>query len=97
MNLYISTQSIAKFNNSFNDINFRYIVNIPKNNGFIAKHVNIKYLELIKLLELKKDDLGINYNQGNTRQLQLIQHLLLKTKDLNIIKCNVYINDQIIL
>ena len=86
-----------QYNNTFNDINFRYIVNVPKNNGLIAKRINIKYLELIKLLELKKDDLGINYNQGNTRQLQLIQHLLLKTKDLNIIKCNVYINDQIIL
>jgi ribosomal protein L14E/L6E/L27E len=84
-------------NNSINDINFRYIVNVPKNKGFIAKRVNIKYLELIKLLELKKDDLGINYNKGTSRQLQLIQHLLLKTKELNIIKCNVYINDQAIL
>ena len=86
-----------QYNNSINDINFRYIVNTPKNKGFIAKRVKIKYLELIKLLELKKDDLGINYNNGTSRQLQLIQHLLLKTKDLNIIKCNVYINDQIIL
>ena len=86
-----------QYNNSINDINFRYIVNVPKNNGFIAKRVKIKYLELINMLELKNDDLGINYNKGTSRQLQLIQHLLLKTKDLNIIKCNVYINDQIIL
>jgi hypothetical protein len=86
-----------QYNNNINDINFRYIVNIPKNNGYIAKKVNIKYLDLINMLELKKDDLGINYNKGTSRQLQLIQHLLLKTKELNIIKCNVYINDQIIL
>ena len=86
-----------QYNNSINNINFRYIVNIPKNNGYIAKKVNIKYLDLINMLELKKDDLGINYNKGTSRQLQLIQHLLLKTKDLNIIKCNVYINDEIIL
>ena len=86
-----------QYNNSINNINFRYIVNIPKNNGYIAKKVNIKYLDLINMLELKKDDLGINYNKGTSRQLQLIQHLLLKTKELNIIKCNVYINDQIIL
>ena len=86
-----------QYNNTINDINFRYIVNIPKNNGYIAKRVNIKYLELINMLELKNDDLGINYNKGTSRQLQLIQHLLLKTKDLNIIKCNVYINDQVIL
>ena len=86
-----------QYNNTINDINFRYIVNVPKNNGFIAKKINIKYLDLINMLELKKDDLGINYNKGTSRQLQLIQHLLLKTKDLNIIKCNVYINDQVIL
>jgi hypothetical protein len=86
-----------QYNNNINDINFRYIVNIPKNNGYIAKKVNIKYLDLIYMLELKKDDLGINYNKGTSRQLQLIQHLLLKNKQLNIIKCNVYINDQIIL
>ena len=86
-----------QYNNNINDINFRYIVNIPKNNGYIAKKVNIKYLDLISMLELKNDDLGINYNKGTSRQLQLIQYLLLKTKELNIIKCNVYINDQIIL
>jgi hypothetical protein len=86
-----------QYNNNINDINFRYIVNIPKNNGYIAKRVNIKYLDLVNMLELKKDDLGINYNKGTSRQLQLIQHLLLKTKELNIIKCNVYVNDQIIL
>lgn len=86
-----------QYNNNINDINFRYIVNIPKNNGYIAKKVNIKYLDLINMLELKTDDLGINYNKGTSRQLQLIQQLLLKTKELNIIKCNVYINDQIIL
>ena len=86
-----------QYNNSINDINFRYIVNVPKNNVYIAKRVKIKFLELINMLELKNDDLGINYNKGTSRQLQLIQHLLLKTKELNIIKCNVYINDQVIL
>tara|TARA_Y100000593_G_scaffold58723_1_gene109065 strand:- start:278 stop:451 length:174 start_codon:yes stop_codon:yes gene_type:complete len=55
------------------------------------------YLKLIELLELKKDDLNIDYKCGTTRQLQLIQHLLLKTKELNIIKCNVYIDNEIIL
>ena len=73
-----------QYNNSINNINFRYIVNIPKNNGYIAKKVNIKYLDLINMLELKKDDLGINYNKGTSRQLQLIQHLLLKKNELMI-------------
>ena len=81
---------------NINDIKFKYIFNVTKNNGIISKRVEIKYLDLINMLELKKDDLGYNYNQGNTRQLQLVQDLLLNTKELNIIKCNVYINDQII-
>ena len=83
-------------NNNINDIKFKYIFNVSKDNGIISKRVEIKYLDLINMLELKKDYLGYNYNQGNTRQLQLVQDLLLNTKELNIIKCNVYINDQII-
>ena len=86
-----------RYNHSLNDINYRYIVQIKKDNNIINKSVKIDYLELINLLELKKDDLNINYKEGTTRQLMLIQQLLLKNKDLNIIKCNVYINDEIIL
>ena len=86
-----------RYNNNIHDINYRYVFQSKKDNNIINKSVKISYLKLIKLLELKKDDLGYNYNLGTTRQLQLIQHLLLKTKDLNIIKCNVYIYDEIIL
>ena len=85
------------YNHSINDINYRYIVQIKKDNNIISKSIKIDYLKSINLLELKKDDLNIDYKQGTTRQLMLIQHLLLKNKDLNIIKCNVYINDEIIL
>ena len=86
-----------RYNNNINSINYRYVFQSKKDNNIINKSVKISYLKLIKLLELKKDDLNMSYNLGTTRQLQLIQHLLLKTKDLNIIKCNVYIDDQIIL
>ena len=86
-----------RYNNSINSINYRYIVQIKQDLNIINKSIKISYLKLIELLELKKDDLGYNYNLGTSRQLQLIQHLLLKTKDLNIIKCNVYINDEVIL
>ena len=86
-----------RYNNSVTDINYRYIVQIKKGNGFVSKSVKIGYLKLIELLELKKDDLNDSFLNGTTRQLQLVQNLLLKTKDLNIIKCNVYINDEIIL
>ena len=85
------------YNNSLNSVNYRYIVQIKKGNGFVSKSVKIGYLKLIQLLELKKDDLNNSFLDGTTRQLQLVQNLLLKTKDLNIIKCNVYINDEIIL
>ena len=83
--------------NDINNINFRYIVQTKKDNSIISKSVKIGYYKLIDLLELKNDDLGISYQKATTRQLQLIQHLLLKTKDLNIIKCNVYVNNQVIL
>ena len=86
-----------RYNNNIDSINYRYVFQLKKDNNIINKSVKISYLKLIKLLELKKDDLGYNYNLATTRQIQLIQHLLLKTKDLNIIKCNVYINDEIIL
>ena len=86
-----------RYNNSINSIDYRYIYQIKNDNNIINKSIKISYLKLIELLELKKDDLNMNYNLGTTRQLQLIQHLLLKTKELNIIKCNVYINDEVIL
>ena len=86
-----------RYNNNIDNINYRYILQVKKDNNIINKSVKISYLKLIQLLELKKDDLNMSYNLATTRQLQLIQHLLLKTKDLNIIKCNVYINDEIIL
>ena len=86
-----------RYNNNIDSINYRYVFQSKKDNNIINKSIKISYLKLIKLLELKKDDLNMSYNLGTTRQLQLLQHLLLKTKDLNIIKCNVYINDEIIL
>jgi len=86
-----------RYNNNINDINYRYVYQTKKDNNIINKSVKVSYLKLIELLELKKDDLNINYNLGTTRQLQLVQMLLLKTKALNIIKCNVYIDNQIIL
>ena len=86
-----------RYNNTLNSVNYRYIVQIKKDNGFVSKSVKIGYLKLIELLELKKDDLNNSFLNGTTRQLQLVQNLLLKTKDLNIIKCNVYINDEVIL
>ena len=86
-----------RYNNALNQINFRYIVQIKKENGIINQSIKMSYLKLIELLELKKDDLNMNLKNGTTRQFQLLQHLLLNTKDLNIIKCNVYIDNEIIL
>ena len=86
-----------RYNNDINSINYRYIYQIKNDNNMINKSIKVSYLKLIQILELKKDDLNISYQKATTRQLQLIQHLLLKTKALNIIKCNVYINDEVIL
>ena len=88
-----------RYNNNINDINFRYILESKKKHSVIHKSIKVSYYKMINLLELKntKDDLGISYNKCTSRQLQKIQMTLLRTKDLNIIKCNVYVNDQIIL
>ena len=76
-----------------------YILESKKKHSVIHKSIKVSYYKMINLLELKNtnDDLGISYNKCTSRQLQKIQMVLLRTKDLNIIKCNVYVNDQIIL
>ena len=88
-----------RYNNSINNINFRYILESKKKHSVIHKSIKVDYYKMLNILEFnnKCDDLGVNYNKGTTRQLQKIQMTLLRTKDLNIIKCNVYVNDQIIL
>ena len=77
------------------NINFQYYF---KENHKVKK-VKIKYYDLLNILELKnkKDKKDNYYINGHTYQLQQIQQTLLKTKDLNIFKCNVYIGDEIIL
>ena len=64
-----------------------------------VKKVVIKYYDLLNLLELrnKKDNKDNYFINGHTYQLQQIQQTLLNNKDLNIFKCNVFINDEIIL
>ena len=78
-----------------NNIVFKYY--FTKNHKVLK--CGVRYSELIKMLELndKKDDKGNSYSKGYTYQLQQIQNTLLKTKELNIIKCNVYCQGQIIL
>ena len=65
----------------------------------VVKKVVLKYYDLLNMLELrnKKDKKDNYYICGHTYQLQQMQQTLLNTKDLNIFKCNVFINDQIIL
>ena len=77
------------------NINFQYYF---KENHKVKK-VKIKYYDLLNILELKnkKDKKDNYYINGYSYQLQQIQQTLLKTKDLNIFKCNVYIDDQVIL
>ena len=83
-------------NNIFNgNVIFKYYF---KENHIVKKNV-IKYYDLLNLLELrnKKDNKDNYYINGYTYQLQQIQNTLLNNKELNIFKCNIYINDQIIL
>ena len=86
-----------RYNNNINDINFRYILESKKKHSTIHKSIKVNYYKMLNILEFnnKCDDLGVNYNKGTTRQIQYIMHLLLKCDE--VIKCNVYVNDQIIL
>lgn len=58
----------------------------------------VKYLEFLKVVDYynKVDNKGQNYNSGHTYQLLYFQNLLLNNKELNIFKCNFYLNDEII-
>ena len=54
---------------------------------------------MLELLEMtnKKDNKNQLYSKGYTYQLQWMQNFLLNNKDLQICKCNIYLDDQIIL
>ena len=83
-------------NITFNsNIKFKYYF---KSNNQVKK-VIIKYYDLLNLLELrnKKDNKDNYYINGHTYQLQQIQNTLLNNKDLNIFKCNVFVDGEIIL
>jgi hypothetical protein len=78
-----------------NNIIFKYYF---KENSSVHKCC-VKYNDLINVLELinTKDSKGNLYNEGYTYQLQQLQNTLLNNKDLNIFKCDVYVDNQVIL
>ena len=86
-----------RYNNNISDINFRYVFEAKKDNGVIQRSVRVGYYKMLEILGFKdkKDDLGISYNKCTTRQLQYLQHLISKSDD--VLRCNVYVNNQVIL
>ena len=86
-----------RYNNNISDINFRYIFQTKKDYSVVQRSLKVGYYKMLEILEFtdKNDDLGMSYNKCTTRQLQFIQHLI--SKDENVIKCSVYVGDQIIL
>ena len=77
------------------NIKFKYYF---KSNHKVKKVV-IKYYDLLDLLELrnKKDNKDNYYINGYSYQLQQVQNTLLNNKDLNIFKCNIFVDGEIIL
>tara|TARA_R100000808_G_C2131831_1_gene140893 strand:- start:1108 stop:1344 length:237 start_codon:yes stop_codon:yes gene_type:complete len=69
-----------------------------KKNHQVYKN-KLSYLELLDMLEMSNDTdkKGQPYKKAHTYQLQWMQQFLLKCKDLKICKCNVYVDNQIIL
>ena len=86
-----------RYNNNISDINFRYIFQTKKDYSVVQRSLKVGYYKMLEILEFtdKNDDLGMSYNKCTTSQLQFIQHLI--SKDENVIKCSVYVGDQIIL
>lgn len=72
----------------------RVIYYFKKNNEIIK--VNKSYWEFLKIIGYynMEDNKGNNYNFAYTYQLLYFQNLLLNDKDLNVIKCNFYLNDE---
>ena len=89
--------SSYRYNNNISDINFRYVFQTKKDNGVIQRSVRVDYYKMLEILGFKdkKDDLGISYNKCTTRQLQYLSHLISKSDD--VLRCNVYVNNQVIL
>jgi hypothetical protein len=69
-----------------------------KKNHQVYKN-ELTYLQLLDMLELSNDTdkKGQPYKKGHTYQLQWMQQFLLNNKDLQICKCNVFVDNQIIL
>ena len=78
-------------------MNIMFIYYFKKNHKVHKAKLN--YFTLLNLLELsnKKDKRGVSYKKAITPQLMELQQTLLKIKELNIFKCNVFLNDKIIL
>ena len=77
-----------------NDVIFKYYF---KKNHKVYK-CTLNYNELINILELdiKKDKKGQSYKKGHSYQLQGVKDALLKSEDLNIFKCDIYLNGEIL-
>ena len=86
-----------RYNNNISDISFRYVFQTKKDNNLIHRLIRVDYYKMLEILDFKgkNDDLGISYNKCTSRQLQFISHLISKSDD--VLRCNVYVNDQIIL
>ena len=86
-----------RYNNNISDINFRYVFQTKKDNNLIHRSIRVDYYKMLEILDFKgkNDDLGISYDKCTTRQLQYLQHLISKSDD--VLRCNVYVNNQVIL
>jgi hypothetical protein len=79
-------------------MNKAYFIYYFKKNHRVHKN-KLSYLDLVKMLELNKknDKKGEPYIKAHTYQLQWMQEFLLNNKELQIFKCNVCIDNQVIL
>ena len=76
------------------NINFVYYF---KKNHQVYKNI-LSYFELLDLLEMtyKKDSKGQLFSKGHTYQLMQCKDFLLDIKELQIFKCNILVNGELL-
>ena len=77
-------------------MNIKFIYYFKKNHQ-VYKNI-LSYFELLDLLEMtnKKDRKGQLFSKGHTYQLMQCKNFLLNNKELQIFKCNILVNGELL-
>ena len=77
-------------------MNIKFVYYFKKNHQ-VYKNI-LSYFELLDLLEMtnKKDPKGQLFSSGHTYQLMQCKNFLLNNKELQVFKCNILVNGELL-